>query len=211
MNVDRKTDAKNTHFRDKATIRRLQMYKTRKPASEKERYKQSQKPATIDPNRKWFGNTRLMNQDEMDKYKNILSEMKDDPQKVRIKSKLLPHELLTVDLHKSKNMDLLSVQPFQDTFGKKSKRKKPKLVEYDFNKILNNIEIQNKEYNKVEDKMSLEFIPKEKEATDEKFITAGQSRRIWDELYKVLDSSDVIMQVLDARDPNGTRSYNVEN
>jgi len=30
--------------------------------------------------------------------------------------------------------------------------------------------------------MSLCFIEKEKEATDEKFITAGQSKRIWDEL-----------------------------
>jgi len=59
--------------------------------------------------------------------------------------------------------------------------------------------------------MSLSFVEKEKEATDEKYITAGQSKRIWDELYKVLDSSDVVMQVLDARDPNGTRSYNVEN
>lgn len=93
--------------------------------------------------------------------------MKDDPYKVRIKSKLLPHELLT-DQHKPKNMDLLSVQPFQDTFGKKSKRKKPKLEEYDFNKILSNIETKNKEYNKVEDKMSLSFVEKEKEATDEK-------------------------------------------
>ncbi|KAL6140720.1 hypothetical protein ACLB2K_059016 [Fragaria x ananassa] len=29
----------------------------------------------------------------------------------------------------------------------------------------------------------------------------GQSKRIWGELYKVLDSSDVVVQVLDARDP----------
>lgn len=33
----------------------------------------------------------------------------------------------------------------------------------------------------------------------------GQSKRIWGELYKVLDSSDVVIQVLDARDPEGTR------
>lgn len=31
----------------------------------------------------------------------------------------------------------------------------------------------------------------------------GQSKRIWGELYKVLDSSDVVIQVLDARDPIG--------
>lgn len=38
----------------------------------------------------------------------------------------------------------------------------------------------------------------------------GQSSRIWGELYKVLDSSDVVVQVLDARDPMGTRSFHVE-
>ncbi|KAA0050746.1 nuclear/nucleolar GTPase 2-like [Cucumis melo var. makuwa] len=32
----------------------------------------------------------------------------------------------------------------------------------------------------------------------------GQSKRIWGELYKVIDSSDVVVQVLDARDPQGT-------
>jgi nuclear GTP-binding protein len=39
---------------------------------------------------------------------------------------------------------------------------------------------------------------------------AGQSRRIWNELYKVIDSSDVIIQVLDARNPDGTRCKQVE-
>ena len=40
--------------------------------------------------------------------------------------------------------------------------------------------------------------------------TLGQSKRIWGELYKVIDSSDVVVQVLDARDPMGTRSRFVE-
>ena len=38
----------------------------------------------------------------------------------------------------------------------------------------------------------------------------GQSKRIWGELYKVLDSSDVVIQVLDARDPDGTRCKFIE-
>lgn len=41
-------------------------------------------------------------------------------------------------------------------------------------------------------------------------MAAGQSRRIWNELYKVVDSSDVLLQVLDARDPMGTRSPYLE-
>jgi nuclear GTP-binding protein len=43
------------------------------------------------------------------------------------------------------------------------------------------------------------------------YLQAGQSKRIWGELYKVIDSSDVIIHVLDARDPEGTRCRNVEN
>ncbi|KAH9802775.1 nuclear/nucleolar GTPase 2 [Citrus sinensis] len=38
----------------------------------------------------------------------------------------------------------------------------------------------------------------------------GQSKRIWGELYKVIDSSDVVVQVLDARDPQGTRCHHLE-
>jgi hypothetical protein len=38
-----------------------------------------------------------------------------------------------------------------------------------------------------------------------KLFEKGQSRRLWAELYKVLDSSDVVVQVLDIRDPMGTR------
>merc|ERR1711939_322522 len=38
----------------------------------------------------------------------------------------------------------------------------------------------------------------------------GQSKRIWNELYKVIDSSDVVIHVLDARDPDGTRCRSVE-
>ena len=34
--------------------------------------------------------------------------------------------------------------------------------------------------------------------------------RIWNELYKVIDSSDVVIHVLDARDPLGTRCFSVE-
>jgi nuclear GTP-binding protein len=39
----------------------------------------------------------------------------------------------------------------------------------------------------------------------QKVLDKGQSKRIWAELYKVVDSSDIIIQVLDARDPDGTR------
>ena len=49
-----------------------------------------------------------------------------------------------------------------------------------------------------------------KDEAMDKRMEAGQSKRIWEELYKVLDSSDVVVQVLDARDPMGTRTKHVE-
>ena len=46
-----------------------------------------------------------------------------------------------------------------------------------------------------------------KDAHREYIFAAGKSKRIWNELYKVIDSSDVILQVLDARDPLGMISH----
>ena len=43
------------------------------------------------------------------------------------------------------------------------------------------------------------------DANRENIFGAGASKRIWNEVYKVIDSSDVVIQVLDARDPMGTR------
>lgn len=44
----------------------------------------------------------------------------------------------------------------------------------------------------------------------EAVFAKGTSKRIWGELYKVVDSSDVLVQVLDARDPIGTRCAALE-
>merc|ERR1719309_111464 len=49
-----------------------------------------------------------------------------------------------------------------------------------------------------------------RDANREIIMKAGLSKRIWAELYKVIDSSDVVAQVLDARDPQGTRAKQVE-
>ncbi|KAA0185723.1 Nucleolar GTP-binding protein 2, partial [Fasciolopsis buskii] len=49
-----------------------------------------------------------------------------------------------------------------------------------------------------------------RDLTQQPHFKAGQSKRLWNELFKVLDSSDVVLYVLDARDPIGTRSPYIE-
>jgi nuclear GTP-binding protein len=43
----------------------------------------------------------------------------------------------------------------------------------------------------------------------EPIFSKGTSKRIYGELYKVIDSSDVILHILDARDPIGTMCQSV--
>ena len=61
-----------------------------------------------------------------------------------------------------------------------------------------------------QDKDALLAAPTERDAKREEVYNKGTSKRIWGELYKVLDSSDVVVQVLDARDPMGTRAPHLE-
>ena len=42
-------------------------------------------------------------------------------------------------------------------------------------------------------------------------MTLSATNRVYSEIYKVIDSSDVLIYVLDARDPDQTRSNHVEN
>lgn len=50
----------------------------------------------------------------------------------------------------------------------------------------------------------------EKDEVRHPIFDKGLSKRIWEELYKVIDSSDVIIYTIDARDPNGTRTKSLE-
>ena len=54
-----------------------------------------------------------------------------------------------------------------------------------------------------------DFVEEKNEARHAIF-EKGLSKRIWEELYKVIDSSDVVIYVLDARNPNGTRTRSLE-
>ena len=72
-------------------------------------------------------------------------------------------------------------------------------------KLFQSVQNAESNYNTEKDRDLVTDEPEEKKMTRENIFGAGQSKRIWNELYKVIDSSDVIIQVLDVRDPLGTR------
>jgi nuclear GTP-binding protein len=91
------------------------------------------------------------------------------------------------------------------------KRKRPNIDIADLEGMVKKIESKNDTYDVAKD-MDLykEVVPDMKEAARSKLFDKGMSKRIWEELYKVIDSSDVLIYVLDARNPNGTRSKFLE-
>ena len=157
---------------------------------------------------------------------------------------------------KARRMHLLSADSFENTFGPKAQRKRPKLMLELTQSKQDDDELPFTSFPSAEpapepteeDTMQLfmestlnkQSIPPEslflyffyfclflekyqvesdphlareedfKEATRHSMFDKGQSKRIWTELYKVIDSSDVIAVVLDARDPYGTRARHVE-
>ncbi len=108
-------------------------------------------------------------------------------------------------------MHILETEAFSSTFGKKSQRKKPKLASQSLSELVQSSEKQQEEYAFEKDSsllsnIELDYVDEAKESV----FTKGQSKRIYGELYKVIDCSDVVLHVLDARDPLGTRCRNIE-
>src|SRR5271155_343656 len=89
--------------------------------------------ARIEPNRKWFGNTRVISQTALDSFRKAVAERAADPYQVLLKTNKLPMSLIR-DVEKTKNgikqhQAKIAVEsaPFSDTFGPKSQRKRVKL------------------------------------------------------------------------------------
>ncbi|KAI7889302.1 NUC091 domain-containing protein [Mucor mucedo] len=169
------------------------------------------KTARVAPNRKWFGNTRVIGQKALEDFRESLGAKVDDPYQVLLKQNKLPMSLLQ-DAEKHSRMHILETDTFENTFGGKAQRKKPKLAIGSMEELMTKIDDTHETYKSEKDSSLL--ANKEHDYTDAArawYLQAGQSKRIWNELYKVIDSSDVIIHVLDARDPIGTRCVNIEN
>lgn len=209
-------DGGKGNMRSRATINRLNMYRAKPDLKARKKIPTDPAAGRIEPDRRWFGNTRSLDQKELNKYMTALekqAESKGSGHSILIKGRKLPVSMLKgKDIKSAGTVKLLDIEPFQETFGKTAKRKRPNLG------AVGNLESMmqaaqekqdNYDVNKDRDLTKFDHVGI-KDAKSDKRVEAGQSKRIWEELYKVLDSSDVVIQVIDARDPMGTRTKHIE-
>jgi len=206
-----------SQFRTRATINRLNMYKAKPNVAKMKARPTDPQQGRIHPDRKWFGNVRTADQKELDKYRKVLSDTTEKNGgsgfTVALRTKKLPLSLVKETFHKtlSEGERLLQVQSFNDTFGPKSRRKRPNIQLTGLDEMVGSVEEKHGFYepSKDVDLHKNDFVEYKNEARHAIF-EKGLSKRIWEELYKVVDSSDVLLYVLDARNPNGTRTRSLE-
>lgn len=204
--------------RSAATVRRLKMYNVRPKRDRKGKVlkhdlQSKELPNTrIEPDRRWFGNTRVVNQKELEFFREELQSKLSSNYNVILKERKLPLSLLN-DHQKQAKAHLLDTESFQDAFGPKRKRKRPGLLACDYESLVKKADGSQDAFEK---KLATQPAGEEiegdgiRDLVRHTMFEKGQSKRIWGELYKVVDSSDVVVQVLDARDPQGTRCHHLE-
>jgi nuclear GTP-binding protein len=213
----------------------------------------------IAPDRRWFGNTRVVDPKQLDTFRQEMTEQVADPYSVVLKRKKLPMGLLreAAEGIAPPAQALLEQEPFAHAFGSKSRRKKVKLDQLmisrteekkqkevrakggeakvvdvivdekeeagAYERLLKVAQGSHQTYQTVNSREGIvpwgldtnlektegENVDWRHEKKDDLFLK-GQSKRIWGEFYKVVDCSDVILHIIDARNVPGTRCTMVE-
>jgi len=273
------------NMRTNDTKRRLKMYTNGKPIRNKEGTivggsfmmkdragdtKITSATGRIAPDRRWFGNTRVVGSTELDKFREEMNASAADPYSVVLKRKKLPMGLLQDAALASQNGSLsagiLINEPFNRTFGGKSQRKKVKLDQLflgrkglreqddetkrnrkarkeniptvggvalsvkkphdeasGYGALLSAAQESSEVYEDTNHRegivpwgRDINLEAKEGEGVDYRTLKKadvflkGQSKRIWGEFFKVVDCSDIILHVIDARNVPGTRCTMIE-
>jgi nuclear GTP-binding protein len=229
-----------TGQRDKSTINRLNMYRGGKPVRNKSGKitggdfmsmgKSGNKDVDagtgrVQADRRWFGNTRVVSATQLDRFREVMASKAADPYAVVLHSKALPMGLL-VDNKAQRRAHLLSAVSFEDTFGKRAVRKRPRIAAGDLAELASASARSGDAFAEgagaagggggggggsglpTSEADGPDF--SSRTGARDAVLSKGTSRRIWSELYRVMDCSDVVVQVLDARDPQGTRSLAIE-
>ncbi|XP_058117877.1 nucleolar GTP-binding protein 2 [Anopheles ziemanni] len=222
MNPERSTEGLKgvANPRTKATIKRLQMYRNFKAKRDRrgkiltpapfQGWVNSGTVARVEPTPKWFANTRVISQKSLQKFQEEMGKAVKDPYKVIMKPTNLPITLLN-ESARYQRVHLLDTESYDTVFGKKKLRKRPSLKVRDLEDLSRTAEESAEKYDDTKDHDLERDDGGVRDAVREYIFAAGQSKRIWNELHKVIDSADVLLQVLDARDPMGTRSKYIEN
>jgi nuclear GTP-binding protein len=230
-----KTKGEN-FYRSAKRVKTLNMYKSGAPTrnasgeiTQAAAYQsRTTTPARVEPHRKWFTNTRVISQDSLSAFRDAVEAQSKDPYSYLLKRNKLPMSLITDGKDKERKDGLvqhrakmrIETEAFGDTFGPKAQRKRPRLAVNSVEDLAGRTKQDNEDYQekRIEEARSAGGDEADATAGDggevttarEPIFSKGQSKRIWNELYKVIDSSDVVIHVLDARDPLGTRCHSVE-
>lgn len=150
--------------------------------------------ARVEPSRSWFSNTKVITQQALQKFQEDMKKAMSDPYQVVLRKTELPVSLLN-ERGKFARVHLLETESFESTFGKKAKRKRAKVALSSLEEMVAKAETANESYNEDKDKARVTEEADLKDQPREYIFAAGKSKRIWNELYKVVDSSDVVIQV----------------
>ncbi|KJA28452.1 hypothetical protein HYPSUDRAFT_33848 [Hypholoma sublateritium FD-334 SS-4] len=217
-------------YRDAKKVNRLKMLTGGKAVRDKDgkivqaaafqKGEDETKPGRVQPDKRWFGNTRVISQTALDHFRTSLGAKKDDPYSVLLRRNKLPMALLddAANPNLQKRPHIVETEPFSDTFGPKAQRKRPRVEVGTFEELGKMGAEMAEEAESaatlagsriIEPLQSTLFEPQTHADFNEPIYAKGTSRRIFGELYKVIDSSDVILHILDARDPLGTMCESV--
>ena len=268
LGAGRRQEESNNHRRSAATIQRLNMYKNGAPIRNKAGrvvagsflmkdragdQKIDASTGRIQPDRRWFGNTRVVHPTDLDRFRQEMTASQADPYSVVLRRKKLPMGLLQDAAEYSAGnakQALLEQEPFEEAFGKGSRRKRVKLdqllvsrtvetksdqqsgegsaervedAQGSYAALLSAAQQSQDVYQEINtregmvpwgrdsnlEKTKGEGVDWRHEKKDDLFLK-GQSKRIWGEFFKVVDCSDVVLHVIDARNVPGTRCTMIE-
>lgn len=159
--------------------------------------------AVVEPNRRWFTNTRVISQDTLKSFREAIAEKEKDPYSVLLKSNKLPMSLIRDGppvqdgLKKHQAKMTIESEPFSETFGPKAQRKRPKLSFNTVDELAGHTEQSFDSYQARLEEIKLlngtagsaaldsDAVPEEDfsvATAKEAIFTKGQSKRIWNEL-----------------------------